>query len=81
MDKFEKQPKKYQLQELEGKAVVKGGREVKFSSRNVDVKKLLKPLRVQMAPSCAQPEEIKELLAEVIDTKLLDAVLVSPTIV
>ncbi len=78
METFDKNPKKYQLQELDGKAVIKGGKELKFSARNVNINKLLKPLRFSAAPPCAQPEEIKELLANVIDTKLLDAVQTYP---
>ena len=71
---FERVPKKYQLKELEGKAVLKDAHELKFSCRNLSTKKLLRPINIGKAPKSKLPKELQELLTKVVDTKVLDAV-------
>ncbi len=71
---FEKKPKKYQIKELEGKAVITTANQLKFSCRNGSDKKMLRPLRFDRAPKTKLPSGLQELLSDAIDTKILDAV-------
>ena len=74
VENFSAKNRKYELKELDGKAIIAEtiGNKIKFSNRNINMKKLMKGINFSKAPKSNLPIQIQDLFTQVIDTKLLD---------
>ena len=74
VENFTAKYKKYDLKELNGKAIFAEiiGKKTKFSHKNINMKKLMRGINFSKAPKSNLPTQLQELFIKAIDTKLLN---------
>ena len=73
VENFTAKNKKYELKELNGKAIFAEtiGNKIKYTDKNINMKKLMKGINFSKAPKSNLPVQVQNLFTQAIDTKWL----------